>query len=80
MVTKVATATVLPAKAGSSAPVYSPMTIATAAVVPQVEIQSLQPTIKPAYGPSARRAKLYWPPERGIIVPSSASENAPSSA
>ena len=38
------------------------------------------PTTKPAYSPRAWRAKTYWPPERGIIVPSSAIESAPSSA
>ena len=37
-----------PARAGISAPLYSPMTMATAAAVPQVESQSLQPTTKPA--------------------------------
>src|SRR5204862_2984399 len=34
--------------AGHNSTVYSPTTIATAAVVPHVEIQSLQPTTKPA--------------------------------
>src|SRR5215470_19047547 len=60
--------------------VYSPMTMATAAFVPQVESQSLQPTRKPAYSPTPRRAKLYWPPLRGIIAPNSAMEEAPTRA
>src|SRR5271163_3686528 len=52
----------------------------TAAAVPQVDSQSLQPTTKPAYSPIARREKLYCPPLRGIEAPSSASEEAPKSA
>ena len=56
------------------------MTIATAAAVPQVESQSLHPTMKPAYSPIARREKLYCPPLRGIDAPSSASDEAPKSA
>ena len=35
-------------KCGARWMAYSPTTMATAAVVPQVEIQSLQPTMKPA--------------------------------
>ena len=69
-----------PARAGISAPLYSPMTMATAAAVPQVESQSLQPTTKPAYSPMARREKLYWPPLRGMEAPSSASDDAPTRA
>ena len=69
-----------PASAGISAPLYSPMTMATAAAVPHVESQSLQPTMNPAYSPNARRAKLYWPPLRGMAAPSSARENAPPTA
>src|SRR6266404_49854 len=57
-----------PASGGISSPVYSPMTMATAAAVPQVESQSLQPTMNPAYSPNARRAKLYWPPLRGMAA------------
>src|SRR5882672_649463 len=56
------------------------MTMATAAAVPQVESQSLHPTIKPAYSPMARREKLYCPPLRGMEAPSSASEEAPKKA
>ena len=41
------------------ATLYSPMTMPTTALVPAVESQSLQPTMKPAYSPMARRAKLY---------------------
>src|SRR5262249_37205577 len=36
------------ANAGTKAALYSAMTIATAALVPQVDSQSLQPTMKPA--------------------------------
>src|SRR2546422_4161442 len=38
----------VPARMGKRWPLYSAMTIATAAAVPQVESQSLQPTMKPA--------------------------------
>src|ERR1700747_1946989 len=37
-----------PARGANNAPLYSAMTIATAAAVPQVESQSLHPTMKPA--------------------------------
>src|ERR1051325_116864 len=70
----------LPATVGISASENVPTTSATAAVEPHEEIQSLQPTINPAYSPSAYRENTYCPPERGIIVPSSASEIAPRSA
>src|ERR1700719_1583620 len=69
-----------PANGGMSSLLYSPMTMATAAAVPQVESQSLQPTMNPAYSPSARWEKLYWPPLRGMAAPSSAMEDAPASA
>ena len=46
-----------PASAGKSAPAYSARTSATTATVPHVESQSLHPTTKPGYSPSARRAK-----------------------
>src|SRR5215470_11530528 len=65
-----------PASGGNSAPLYSAITMATAAAVPQVESQSLQPTTNPAYSPSARREKLYCPPLRGIAAPNSAMEGA----
>src|SRR3984893_16026386 len=68
------------ASGGISSPLYSAMTMATAAAVPQVESQSLQPTMKPAYSPRARREKLYWPPLRGKGGPSSAMDEAPKSA
>ena len=42
-----------PLNAGKSAPENVPTTSATAAVEPHVEIQSLQPTMNPAYSPSA---------------------------
>src|SRR6185369_5059318 len=71
-----ATAGPLPLRAGKSAPENVPATSATAAVEPHVEIQSLQPTMKPAYSPSAYRSNTYWPPDRGIIAPSSATEIA----
>jgi hypothetical protein len=48
--------------------------------VPQVESQSLHPTMNPAYSPMARREKLYCPPLRGMAAPSSAREDAPNSA
>src|SRR5580698_1984666 len=69
-----------PVSAGIKYWLYSAMTIETAAAVPQVESQSLHPTMKPAYSPIARREKLYWPPLRGIEAPSSASDEAPKSA
>src|SRR5689334_8753093 len=69
-----------PARMEKRRPLYSLMTMATAAAVPQVESQSLQPTMKPAYSPKARREKLYWPPLRGIAAPSSAMEDAPERA
>src|SRR5258705_12933097 len=69
-----------PASGAISSPLYSPITMATAAAVPQVESQSLHPTIKPAYSPSARLEKLYWPPLRGMAAPSSAMDEAPKSA
>ena len=52
-----ATSSVRPASAGTSSPAYSPTTSATAVTVPHVESQSHQPTTKPGYSPSARRAK-----------------------
>src|SRR5271167_677733 len=69
-----------PARTGKRSRLYSAMTMETAAAVPQVDSQSLQPTMKPAYSPIARREKLYCPPLRGIDAPSSASEDAPKSA
>jgi hypothetical protein len=75
-----AMATALPLSAGKSAPANSPMTSETAAAEPHVEIQSLQPTIKPAYSPKAYRAKTYCPPDFGIIAPNSAKQMAPSKA
>ena len=52
-VTAVAIAAARPVSDGTSATENSPTTSETAAVVPQVEIQSLQPTMKPGYSPSA---------------------------
>jgi len=75
-----ATASSRSARAGTSSHVYSPITSATAAMLPALEIQSLQPTTKAGYSPSARRTKTYCPPERGSAAPSSASESAPSNA
>ena len=72
VVTKTATPAVHPARPGTSTAANSAATIETAAVVPQVEIQSLHPTRKPAYSPNAYRENTYWPPERGSIAPSSA--------
>src|SRR5687767_11014966 len=69
-----------PAIAGTSTPSDSASTIDTAAELPHVEIQSLQPTTNPAYSPMPARANTYCPPDRGSIAPSSASETAPSSA
>src|SRR5947209_15050375 len=46
-----------PASAGKRTLAYSPMTSETAATVPHVESQSLQPTTKPGYSPSAQPAK-----------------------
>src|SRR5579863_2023718 len=69
-----------PDSMGTRSPLYSAITMPTAAAVPQVESQSLHPTMKPAYSPMARREKLYWPPLRGIAAPNSASEEAPKSA
>ena len=46
-----------PASAGTRVWAYSPMTRATMATVPHVESQSLQPTTKAGYSPSARRTK-----------------------
>ena len=67
--TAVATATAprFPLSAGKSAPANSPIKRDTPAVEPQVEIQSLQPTRKPAYSPNAWRAKTYCPPFFGIM-------------
>src|SRR5208282_2453365 len=70
----------LPASMGKRSPLYSAITIPTAAAVPHVESQSLHPTMNPAYSPIARREKLYCPPLRGIEAPSSAIEDAPKSA
>src|SRR5271156_1900129 len=69
-----------PAKTGKRSPLYSAITMPTAAAVPHVESQSLHPTMKPAYSPMARREKLYCPPLRGMAAPSSASEDAPNNA
>src|SRR5579859_7693629 len=69
-----------PASTGKRSPLYSAITIPTAAAVPQVESQSLHPTMNPAYSPIARREKLYCPPLRGIAAPSSAKDDAPNSA
>src|ERR1700690_2530523 len=55
-----------PASGGIKYRLYPAMAIEPAAAVPQVESQSLHPTMKPAYSPIARREKLYWPPLRGI--------------
>jgi hypothetical protein len=51
--TAVAIAAALAPDRGNSATENSPMTIDTAAAVPAVEIQSLHPTMKPGYSPSA---------------------------
>src|SRR5689334_8229728 len=51
--TAAATAVAFPASAGNSAPLNVPINNDTAAVEPHDEIQSLQPTTKPAYSPSA---------------------------
>src|SRR5437763_7091458 len=69
-----------PARREKKCPLYSLMTMATAAAVPQVESQSLQPTRKPAYSPRPRREKLYWPPLSGMAAASSAMDEAPTSA
>src|SRR5258708_2501435 len=71
---------VLPARMGKRSPLYSAMTMETAAAAPQEESQSRQPTMNPAESPRARREKLYWPPLRGTAAPSSAMEDAPESA
>src|SRR5947208_11375970 len=80
MATEMISILLAPARMGKRCPLYSLMTMATAAAVPQVESQSLQPTMKPAYSPKARREKLYCPPLRGIAAPSSAMEDAPQRA
>src|SRR5580693_2169610 len=69
-----------PASTGKRSPLYSAITIPTAAAVPHVESQSLHPTMNPAYSPMARREKLYCPPLRGMDAPNSAIEDAPKSA
>src|SRR4029077_2780889 len=69
-----------PASIGKSSPLYSAITMPTAAAVPQVESQLLHPTMNPAYSPMARREKLYCPPLRGMAAPNSASEDAPNKA
>src|ERR1044072_251157 len=51
--TVTAMGTAAPAIVGNRITVNWPINNATAAVEPQVEIQSLQPTTKPAYSPSA---------------------------
>src|ERR1043166_4541782 len=79
-VTAQATQTLRPASDGTSVSEYSPMTTATMATVPHVESQSLQPTMKAGYSPSARRTKTYQPPDSGVIVPSSDAETVPSKA
>jgi hypothetical protein len=56
-VTAAATSRERPESDGASTPAYSPITSATAAAVPHVESQSLHPTTKPGYSPSARRTK-----------------------
>src|SRR5215211_1824031 len=78
--TEMATGTVNRTSAGNSAARYSPMRMAAAASDAVDEIQSLAPITKPAYGPNARRANTYCPPDRGITTPSSASDTTPSSA
>ena len=65
---------------GSSAWVYSPAVIATQATPRQWPSQSIQPTVKPARSPKARRAYTYQPPARGMAVESSATHSAPSRA
>src|SRR6202022_4394083 len=80
VMTRTAISFTWPSRDGMSAPLYSAMTIATAAAVPQVESQSLQPTMKPAKSPRARREKLYCPPLRGMAAPNSAMDEAPARA
>ena len=46
-----------------SAPENVPITRATAAVEPHDEIQSLQPTMNPAYSPSGERIVFAGAPE-----------------
>jgi hypothetical protein len=46
-----------PARGATRGPEYSPRTMATAATLPQVASQSVQPTTNPGYGPSPRRAR-----------------------
>ena len=49
-------------------------------MVPQVEIQSDQPTMKPGYRPRALRTMTYCPPDWATMAPGSAREMVPSSA
>src|SRR5882672_4948550 len=66
--TAIATASGFPLSRGKRAPANSPIRSETPAAEPHVEIQSLQPTRKPAYSPNAWRAKTYCPPDFGIIA------------
>src|SRR5260370_3365412 len=59
---------VVPARIGKRWPLYSAITMPTAAAVPPVENPSLQPTMKPAESPSAGPGKLYLPPLQGIAA------------
>ena len=70
----------LPDSAGTSGSRYSVITIAPSDMAPQTEIQSVHPTTKPGYSPKPRRTITYWPPDRVIIAPGSASESVASSA
>src|SRR6185312_1202873 len=56
-------------KEGTKTIAYSATTIVMAALVPQVEIQSLRPTTNPAYVTKALCATTNCPPERGSIAP-----------
>ena len=79
-VTPIAVALSWPAMRGDISVPSSPRAIAVAAVAPHVEIQSVQPMTNAGYSPSARRAKMYWPPDFGIMTASSAIVIAPNRA
>src|SRR5258706_12738748 len=66
---------VLPARMGERPPLYSAMTMETAAGAPQVGSQAPQPRMNPAQPPRARPEKLYWPRQRAMAATSSALED-----
>ena len=66
--------------AGQSTPRNLPNPTATAAMVPVwMIVKSVQPKRNPITGPMASFRNTYWPPARGNMAASSASDSAPAS-